>query len=535
MPPGDSVVPPIRIEPVGGARGAFAGQVDARPVDAGFEERPEDGAREIDRLLTARMRMAERRVELGGHVGADRKTAGVNTGSDDRPEPRPIGTLRDEALDRSCGDPRACASPAGMENRGVAPVLGDDHDRGAVGGGDRHPGIAASDDEAVGLRRRLRWPDEPRAVNLTQEGRRLSWIAENGAKGLAIPAHRFRVVADAEAHVERSVGAAASADETSRHAEPRARRKRALGRTPEGKCGFVRGRGGFLHGPEGARRAWNAQANCAAARLLVVVATATYLAAGCAHAPAATSAAEARARLLADRAAAAAGAPIRGVGDVDADIAGRGGSFEARWGAAGESLVVIGYSGPIRVLDASLLRDSVFVAIRPKEFGVAGLIRPADGFGADGLRFLLRPWDFGPRWVREAIERASADPMEGGWRLRGEGETDAGRVTFGLDITARGEPRRLEISRPGDVRGAAVVRYGALRTFAAGRYPRWIEWTRDDARVRLDLREVAPLPGGTLRLLPPASREWRIVGLDDPEGRELLGRLVGDSTGDEKR
>lgn len=198
-------------------------------------------------------------------------------------------------------------------------------------------------------------------------------------------------------------------------------------------------------------------------------------------------------------------------------------------------MVVIGYSGPVRVLDASLLVDSVFVVVRPKEFGVAGVLKRSDGFGADGLRFLLRPWDFGAPWVREALERSEAEPVDAGWRLRGAGRTGAGDVTFTLEITSRGEPRRLEIARPGDPRGAAVVRYGALRRFAAGRYPRWIEWSREDARVRLDVREVAPLPDGRLRLLPPASRDWRIVGLEDPEGEAMLGRLVGGRGREENR
>ncbi len=255
------------------------------------------------------------------------------------------------------------------------------------------------------------------------------------------------------------------------------------------------------------------------------LALALLLLVGCARVPVSTSGAEARTRLLAHRAE--LGGPVRGVGDIEADIAGRGGSFEARWGSAGESLVVIGYSGPIRVLDAALLRDSVFVAIRPKELGVAGLVRPDRGFGADGLRFLLRPWDFGPAWIGDALERASADAIEGGWRFRGRGETGSGTVTFALDITSRGEPRRLELARADDPRNVAVVRYGALRRYAAGRYPRWIEWSRDDARVRLDVREIGELPDGKLRLLPPASFDWRVVSLNDPEGQELLGRLIG--------
>ncbi|HSQ59331.1 MAG TPA: hypothetical protein VLT84_02670, partial [Acidobacteriota bacterium] len=66
-----------------------------------------------------------------------------------------------------------------------------------------------------------------------------------------------------------------------------------------------------------------------------------------------------------------------------------------------------------------------------------------------------------------------------------------------------------------------------MRRYAAGRIPRWVEWTREDARVRLDVRDVDPLPGGVLRRLPPAPSDWRVVSVNDPEGRKILGRLLG--------
>lgn len=208
-------------------------------------------------------------------------------------------------------------------------------------------------------------------------------------------------------------------------------------------------------------------------------------------------------------------------------MAGRGGSFEARWGSLGESLVVVGYAGPVRALDASLLGDSIFVAIRPRELGVTGLVRPEDGLGADGVRFLLRPWDFSAPWMREALERAAVEPIEEGWRLRGEGRTEGGDVSVTLDLSSRGEPRHLTLARVGASRFRGDVRYGALRRYAAGRVPRWIEWSREDARVRLDVRDLDPLPGGALRLLPPPPADWRVVSVNDPDGREILGRLIG--------
>ncbi len=545
MASGESLVAPMRVEPIGGARRALPSQVDPRVGDARVQEAAADGAREVDRFLPARMRPAKRGVEFERHVRSDRKAAGVDAGTDDGVQRGAFGTLGGEPFHRSRGDAGAGAPPAGVKERAVAAIGGDDRDGGAVGGGNGGPRIAGANHEAVGLGARFSGRDKNGAVDLAQEQRCGAGVAEHGAERLAIPSHRLGIVADAEAHVERGVGTAAPAPEAGRHAEPYSSREHALRRSPEGN-GIFAGRG-RLHGPEGARLTPNAQANCARAPLapkpqpprrallatMAMAASTAILFAGCARVPVSASGADARARLLADRAA--AGGPIRGVGDIEADIAGRGGSFEARWGSAGESLVVIGYSGPLRVLDATLLRDSVFVAIRPRDFGVAGLVRPESGFGADGLRFLLRPWDFGPRWIRDALERAAADPIEGGWRLRGTGETEAGAVTFALDITSRGEPRRLELARADDPRSVAVVRYGALRRYAAGRYPRWIEWSRDDARVRLDVRDIGTLPEGKLRLLPPAPSEWRVVSLDDPEGRELLGRLIGAPAKEEPR
>ena len=511
------LVSAMRKEAIGGARGALRRLVDSRLGKPRFQEAAADRAREVDRLLARRMRAAKRSVEFERHVGSDREAAGMETGSDDGVKRGTFDALTGELLDGERSDPNARATPAGVEERTVAAIGRDDRHGGAVGRGDRDPRVTGAHHESVGLGSRFGGRYESGAVDLAQERRRRSGVTDRGPKRLAIHTNRRGIVADAETDVERGVRTATPSSESGRHAEPRSGREGAGWRTPERKGQIVRWM--RWHGPEGARRAENAQANC------TVCALALLLLAGCARVPVSTSGADARTRLLAH--GAEVGGPVRGVGDIEADIAGRGGSFEARWGSAGESLVVIGYSGPIRVLDAALLRDSVYVAIRPQEFGVAGLVRPEQGFGADGLRFLLRPWDFGPAWIREALERASADAIEGGWRLRGRGEAASGTVTFALDITSRGEPRRLELARADDPRIVAVVRYGALRRFAAGRYPRWIEWSRDDARVRLDVREIGDLPGGRLRLLPPASFDWRVVSLNDPEGVELLGRLIG--------
>jgi hypothetical protein len=239
----------------------------------------------------------------------------------------------------------------------------------------------------------------------------------------------------------------------------------------------------------------------------------------------AASGAEARARLL--DAHASSSSPIRGVGEVRARVGDRGGSFQARWGSAGESLIVVGYAGPVRALDAAMLGDSVYVVVRPEERGVAGIVRGEQGLGPDAVRFILRPWDFSVPWFRDALERAAVEPWDRGWRLRADAATTGGNVALTLDLDGRGEPRELRLRRATDPGSEAVIRYGASRRYAAGRYPRWVEWTRQDARVRLDLRDVDPLPGGALRALPPPHDAWRILSLEEPEGRKLLDRLLG--------
>jgi len=261
---------------------------------------------------------------------------------------------------------------------------------------------------------------------------------------------------------------------------------------------------------------------------------AALLAGGCARVPVAASGVEARARLL--EAHAHASAPTRGVGEVRGRVGGHGGSFRAHWGSSAESLVVVGYAGPVRALEAGMWGDSVYVAVRPEEFCVTGTVVEGRRPGADEIRFLLRPWDFSAPWLRASLERASIEPRDDGWRLRAELEREEeGRgASLTLDLDKRGEPRAAAVYRSGEPEPVATVRYGRTRGYAAGRYPRWVEWTRRNARVRLDLRDVDPLPEGPLRRLPPPREAWRVLALDDPEGRRLLGRLLGSEEEDSR-
>jgi len=205
--------------------------------------------------------------------------------------------------------------------------------------------------------------------------------------------------------------------------------------------------------------------------------------------------------------------------------------LNTRWAAVRESLAVVAYAGPIRTLDATILGDSVYLAIRPYDLGLAGLVPSGEGLGPHGLRFLARPWVFGAPRVREAIERAAVEPAGEGWRLAGEFDGADGPHPFTLELSAKAEPRTLRIRLTSDDRNPIAIRYGPVRRFQSGRVPRWIEWTRGATRIRLEIEDHAPAKPSQFRHLPPARSDWTILALDDPRGRDLLRRLfgVGDS------
>ena len=197
------------------------------------------------------------------------------------------------------------------------------------------------------------------------------------------------------------------------------------------------------------------------------------------------------------------------------------------WAAVDDSVVVAAYVGPIRTLDASILGDSLYIAMRTYDLGLAGPLSPEEGLGARGLRFLARPWEFGTPWIRESLERATAEPVAEGWRIAGTLNGEGGGRPFVLELSRKLEPRRLVV---GDAANAATllsIRYGPPRRYSSGVAPKWIEWNRGDTRLHLDIEDLAKAKPSQLRHPPPARADWKMLALDDPEGRDVLRRLLG--------
>lgn len=203
------------------------------------------------------------------------------------------------------------------------------------------------------------------------------------------------------------------------------------------------------------------------------------------------------------------------------------------WAAVAESLVAVAYVGPVRALDASLFGDSLYLALRRYDLGLAGPVSPEAGLGARGLRFLARPWRFDAPWIREALERASVEPTSDGWRITGSLEGAGGPRAFALEVNRGLDPKRLRIGRAKEAETEIEIRYGPPRRFSSGSLPRWIEWTRGDTRARLEIEDHARAKATQLRHPPPAKPEWTMVALDDPRGRDLLRRLLGIGEGSE--
>jgi hypothetical protein len=197
------------------------------------------------------------------------------------------------------------------------------------------------------------------------------------------------------------------------------------------------------------------------------------------------------------------------------------------WAAVDESVVVAAYVGPIRTLDASILGDSLYIAMRPYDLGLAGPLSPEEGLGARGLRFLARPWEFGTPWVRESLERATAEPDVEGWRIAGTLKGEGGERPFVLELSRKLEPKRLVVGDASEAATLLSIRYGPPRRYSSGVAPRWIEWTRGDTRLRLDIEDLARAKPSQLRHPPPAKADWKMLALDDPEGRDVLRQLLG--------
>src|SRR6185503_11084006 len=205
---------------------------------------------------------------------------------------------------------------------------------------------------------------------------------------------------------------------------------------------------------------------------------------------------------------------------------GRGGA-RARWGANAESLAVVAYVGPARVLDASLQGDALFLVIRRYGMGVTGTLDGEEGIDGRILRFAATPWDFGTPRVRRALERAAVSASGEGWKLEGAMES----YRFAMELTERGEPRSLAIRRDGASRDLITVRYGPERRYTQGRIPSWIEWSFSGSVVTLQVEDWAPADPGKIRYGTPVESGWTMLSLDEPNGRSLVRWLLGLSEG----
>jgi hypothetical protein len=203
------------------------------------------------------------------------------------------------------------------------------------------------------------------------------------------------------------------------------------------------------------------------------------------------------------------------------------GGLNTRWAADGDSLAVVAYAGPVRAFDATVLDDSVYIALRPYQLWIEGLVPGAEGFGAEGLVFVARPWDFQPAWVRSGIERARVEPVEGGYRLDGTFAGKGKEHPFTLELNRDAEPVRLRIQHRDHERTLVTVRYGPVRRYEHGRVPRWIEWSRPSARMRLEIEEQSRAKPMSRWVPPRAGDDWTILTLEDPFAREVLERVLG--------
>ena len=160
------------------------------------------------------------------------------------------------------------------------------------------------------------------------------------------------------------------------------------------------------------------------------------------------------------------------------------------------------------------------------DLGLTGSVLEREGLGPRGLRFVARPWDFSPDWIRTAIARGTVEPSGDGWRIAGR-FTGEGTHPFRLELNAKGEPVLLTFGASGGQGTLVTVRYGAPKSYRGGTLPRFVEWERGPAVVRLDVDEYARPAPSRLRHVPPADPDWTLLSLDDPRSRALLRRFLG--------
>jgi hypothetical protein len=250
------------------------------------------------------------------------------------------------------------------------------------------------------------------------------------------------------------------------------------------------------------------------------------LLAGCARAPVSSSGADVRNRFL--DAFGSARTPTRGAGMLSVEVGSRGRSgLNTRWAASGESLAIVAYAGPVRAFDATVLDDSVYLALRPYDLWVEGLLPKEEGLGGGALVFIARPWDFGIPWVRSSVERARVETSEAGYRLDGTLSGEGRDHPFTLELNRSAEPVRLRIQHRDDERTLVTIRYGPVGRYELGRAPRWIEWSRPSAKMRLEIEEQSRAKPMSRWIPPRAGDDWTILTLEDPLARDILERILG--------
>jgi len=220
--------------------------------------------------------------------------------------------------------------------------------------------------------------------------------------------------------------------------------------------------------------------------------------------------------------------PTRGAGMLSVEVGSRGRSgLNTRWAASGESLAIVAYAGPVRAFDATVLDDSVYLALRPYDLWVEGLLPKEEGLGGGALVFIARPWDFGIPWVRSSVERARVEASEAGYRLDGTLSGEGRDHPFTLELNRSAEPVRLRIQHRDDERTLVTIRYGPVGRYEFGRAPRWIEWSRPSAKMRLEIEEQSRAKPMSRWIPPRAGDGWTILTLEDPLARDILERILG--------